>query len=76
MYHTRNFCARVALLYVVLFFLIGGAMNSVNVASATTYTWTGAAGNSLWSGITGSTTNWNPNTLPPTTQSIAFTSTT
>jgi fibronectin-binding autotransporter adhesin len=49
---------------------------SIQTAIGTTYTWTGAAANNLWSGNTSGTTNWSPNTLPPTTQSIAFTATT
>lgn len=44
--------------------------------ATTTYTWTGAAGNNLWSGSASGITNWTPNTLPPITQSIAFTNTT
>jgi fibronectin-binding autotransporter adhesin len=76
MHHARTFCAPGASIHVVLFFLIGGATTSLNVAGATTYTWTGAAGNNLWSGSTSGVTNWSPNTLPPTTQSIAFTNTT
>lgn len=51
---------------------------SLNVTSlpdlgAATYTWTGAAGNNLWSGTSGPVTNWTPNFLPSPAQSIAFT---
>lgn len=53
-----------------------GGLVGAQHAGAITYTWTGAAGNNSWSGISGSTTNWSPNTLPPVTQSIAFTNTT
>lgn len=45
----------------------------VPAAHAATYTWTGAAGNNLWSGTAGPATNWTPNLLPSPTQSIAFT---
>ena len=47
-----------------------------DVGRQTVYVWTGAAGNNSWSGITSGITNWSPNTLPPVTQSIAFTNTT
>ncbi|WP_172992161.1 beta strand repeat-containing protein [Lacipirellula parvula] len=48
----------------------------VSSANAATYTWTGAAGDGLWSGLNGLITNWSPNALPSASQSIAFTTNT
>jgi fibronectin-binding autotransporter adhesin len=59
-----------------LLMMVLSSYGSVRTARATIYTWTGAAGNNLWSGVSGGTFNWSPNSLPPTTQSIAFTATT
>ncbi len=70
--HDGNARRRVAAIFAALFFAIA----IPQTACALTYTWTGAAGNNLWSGSNGTTFNWSPNSLPPTTQSIAFTNTT
>jgi hypothetical protein len=72
-----NVCAQsVAELFGSFVFAVALVSVRAPFTQATTYTWTGAAGNNLWSGSTSGITNWNPNTLPPITQSIAFTNTT
>lgn len=44
-------------------------------ALASTYTWTGTTGNGNWGTVLGGTiTNWTPNSIPPSTADVSFTS--